>query len=148
MPTRTDTELLAQLRELLAGGHVRLDLDAVRLDKPDSPVSVQAESTRWLYALTLGAGAAAWWLGVAAGIAASAAAVGLWYGVARPDVARRIRRRVETVALHDAGLWRRVWRHGGLALGAAGAPPCRAPDGNWMEFVRVRCPPRRSEDGR
>jgi hypothetical protein len=55
----------------------------------------------------------------------------------RQDVARRIRRRVETVALDDAATWRRLWRHGGVAIGiAGGGVACAAPDGNWMQFVR------------
>ncbi len=148
MPARTDAELLAQLRGLLAEGRVTLVLDARRLDKPDSPVSVQAESTRWLYALVLAVGAALWGAGAVGGVAATAAAVALWYGVVRPDVGRRIRRRGETAALNDAGLWRQVWRHGGLALGEPGAAPCLAPQGNWMEFVRARCPPHRSGEER
>lgn len=147
MPKRTDAELLAQLRGLLAEGRVTLLLDARRLDKPDSPVSVQAESTRWLYALVLAIGAALWAAGAVGGVVATAVAVALWYGVVRPDIGRRIRRRVETVALNDAGLWRQVWRHGGLVLGEPGAASCQAPQDNWMEFVRARCPRRPDGEG-
>ena len=137
MPARTDTELLAALRASLRAGRVELRLDARRLDMVDSPVSVQAESTRWLYGMVLATGAAWWWGGEAAGLATGAASVACWFLWVRRDVARRIRRRVETVALHDAATWRRLWRHGGLALGVAGGGgACAAPDGNWMQFVR------------
>lgn len=137
MPTRTDTELLAALRASLRAGTVELRLDARRLDLVDSPVSVQAESTRWLYGMVVATGAAWWWGGQVAGLAVAAASVGCWFLWVRRDVARRIRRRVETVALDDAATWRRLWRHGGLALGlAGGGAACAAPDGNWMQFVR------------
>ena len=137
MPTRTDTELLAALRASLRAGKVELRLDARRLDKEDSPVSVQAESTRWLYGLVVASGAAWWWGGLVAGLAAGAASVACWYFWVLPDVARRIRHRVETIALDDPTTWRRLWRHGGVVLATAGGgAACAAPDGNWMQFVR------------
>ena len=141
MPTRTDAELLAALRSLLADGELRLELDSVRLDRTDSPVSVQAESTRWLYALVGLALAAAWFGGLSAFAAAAAVGVGLWFRVVRRDVARRIRRRVEAQALDDVTLWRRLWRFGGVRLVVAnGTEVCAAPGGNWMQCVRDRRP--------
>lgn len=137
MPARTDTELLRALRAALRAGRVELRLDPRRLDKEDSPVSVQAESTRWLYGLVVASGGAWWWGGHAAGLVAGAASVACWYMWVRPDVARRIRRRVEDAALDDATTWRRLWRHGGVALGVlGGGATCAAPEGNWMQFVR------------
>lgn len=147
MTDRSDTDLLAQLRGLIAAGRAELVLDARRLDNLDSPVSVQAESTRWLYAFVAGIGAVLWWQGAAAAGVASALAVGLWYAWVRPDIARRIRGRVETTALYDTGLWRRLWRHGGVAIAEAGRPVCRSPEGNWMDFVRARCPRREGGEG-
>jgi hypothetical protein len=147
MPDRTDRELLEQLRLMLAARRVSLVLDARRLDLTDSPVSVQAESTRWLYAFVLGVAAAVWWSGAAGGAGAGTLAVALWYGWVRPDIARRIRGRVEGRALFEVELWRRAWRHGGIAIAERGQPICRAPDGNWMEFVRARCPRCRSGEG-
>jgi hypothetical protein len=148
MPDRSDAELLSQLRGLLDSGHAALDLDARRLDKPDSPVSVQAESTRWLYALIVAVAAASWLAAWPGGVLAAAAAIAAWYGFVRPDVARRIRARVETRAVYDVVLWRQLWRHGGVAIAEDGRTACRAPDGNWMAFVRARCPRRGSGDGR
>lgn len=147
MPDRTDSELLDQLRGLVAARRASLVIDAGRLDKPDSPVSVQAESTRWLYAIVVAAGGAAWGFGAAGGVVACAAAVVLWYAWVRPDVARRIRGRIEGRALFEVDLWRRVWRHGGIALAEGGQTVCRSPDGNWMEFVRARCPRRPGGEG-
>ncbi len=147
MPDRSDTELLALLRGLIGDGRATLTLDAVRLDKLDSPVSVQAESTRWLYGLILVVGAALWWQGIWVGLAASALAVGIWYVAVRPDIARRIRRRVEGPALHDVAMWRRLWRHGGVTIAGQDGAVCAAPGGNWMEFVRARCPRRAVGEG-
>lgn len=136
MPDRTDSELLGALAALLREGRAELRLDPRRLDKQDSPVSVQAESTRWLYGLILATGAAWWWGGQVAGLAAGAASVACWFLWVRRDVARRIRGRVETSALADTVTWRRLWRHGGVLLVAPGGIACTAPEGNWMQFVR------------
>lgn len=136
MPQRSDSELLAALREQLRAGAVTLALDLARLDKTDSPVSVQAESTRWLYAL-IGLGVAAtWWQGLPAGSVACIVGVAVWYAWVRPDVGRRIRARVDIYALHDVELWRRLWRFGGVQLRARSGVACVAPAGNWMQFVR------------
>lgn len=147
MPRRSDSELLSALRASLREGRVELRLDAIRLDKQDSPVSVQAESTRWLYGLILASAAAWWWGGPAAGLAAGAASIACWFLWVRRDVARRIRGRVETVALDDTTTWRQLWRHGGLALVAPGGVACAAPDGNWMQFVRDLDPVASGEQG-
>ncbi len=136
MPHRTDSDLLAALRGQLRAGVVILALDAARLDKSDSPISVQAESTRWLYGL-IGLGAAAtWWQGLPGATLAGIAGVGLWYGWVRPDIGRRVRARVERQALDDVGLWRRVWQFGGVQLRCRTGAVCIAPAGNWMQFVR------------
>ncbi|MBL8567982.1 MAG: hypothetical protein JNK84_02750 [Phreatobacter sp.] len=141
MTRRTDSELLAGLRALIVAGAVELRLDPARLDKTDSPVSVQAESTRWLYALVALALGAAWLGGAAAFGIAAALGAGLWFGWVRRDVARRIRDRVETRALVDVTLWRRLWRFGGVRLVAtADGAACSAPDDNWMQYVRDRSP--------
>jgi hypothetical protein len=140
MAKRSEEELLGQLRAQLRAGSVTLAIDAGHLDKLDSPVAVQAESTRWLYALVAGVGAAAWLhgpMGLALGLAAAAA---VWVGWVRRHVGRRIRNRVETQALDDASLWRRLWRHGGVRLVPREGEPCVAPRDNWMQFVRDRFP--------
>ena len=76
MTARTDTELLAALRASLRAGRVELRLDARRLDLVDSPVSVQAETTRWLYGMVVATGVGWWWGGQPAGLAVAAASVG------------------------------------------------------------------------
>jgi hypothetical protein len=140
MARRSEAELLGQLRTLLRSGSVTIAIDAIHLDKLDSPVAVQAESTRWLYALLGGVGAAAWWQGMAGLAGGTAIAVAIWIGWVRRDVGRRIRNRVETQALHDATLWRKLWRHGGVRLVPRDGGPCVAPRDNWMQFVRDRVP--------
>lgn len=136
MPSRTDSELLVALRDRVHAGSVTLALDLARLDKTDSPVAVQAESTRWLYGL-IGLGAAAsWWQGMTGAVVAGIVGVGLWYGWVRPDVGRRIRKRVELRALDDVGLWRLLWRFGGVQLRSSEGVICAAPGDNWMQFVR------------
>jgi hypothetical protein len=140
MAKRSEEELLGQLRALLRAGTVRIAIDAGHLDKLDSPVAVQAESTRWLYALVAGIGAAAWWQGVPGLVLGISVAAVVWFGWVRRHVGRRIRNRVETQALDDASLWRRLWRHGGVRLVPREGGACVAPRDNWMQFVRDRFP--------
>ena len=68
-----DTDLLEMLRSAEADGRVTIGLDPRKLDDVDSPISIQAESTRWIYGL-MAAALFVWWLGGAsAGIGAIAA---------------------------------------------------------------------------
>ena len=106
MDQRTDTELLAALREMIARGDVRLELDAAKLDHMDSPVSVQADSTRWFALLFVACGGAFWFGGWIGGIAALAASIALWFAWVRPGTHRRIRARVRGVAMDDTLVWR------------------------------------------
>lgn len=140
MPSRTDAELLACLRDLIAAGEVTLRLDPDRLGHLDSPVAVQAESTRWFAALAAVVLAAAWFGGWLVGGAALLASIAIWFAVVRPWVARRLHGRVETKALAEVELWRRLWKLGGVALAPRAGDPCAAPGGNWMQFVRDRRP--------
>lgn len=139
MDQRTDTELLAALRAMIERGDVRLELDASKLDHMDSPVSVQADSTRWFAALFVACGAAFWFGGWIGGAVAFAASIALWFVWVRPGTHRRIRARVRTVAMDDTQVWRKLWRFGGVRLIAANAS-CAAPNDNWMQFVRDRSP--------
>jgi len=132
---QTDEQLLAELRRLRAAARLSLELDHRRLAHIDSPVVVEAESTRLIY-FGVAASAAAWWLyGAAAGLAAAAACLVLYLTLGRADLRRRVARRVEERALGDIVLWRRLWRFGGVSLNADGRR-CAAPDGNWMQLVR------------
>ena len=56
------------------------------------------------------------------------------------DVTWRLRNRLETQALGDATLWRKLRRHGGVRLVPRDGAPCVAPQDNWMQFVRNRAP--------
>jgi hypothetical protein len=131
----TDEQLLSKLRAFRQAGRLALELDHRRLAHIDSPVAVEAESTRFVYG-GLALSAAAWWfLGTEAGLAVAALSLAAYLTLGKADVRRRTARRVEERALGDIALWRRLWRFGGVVL-AAGDRRCAAPDGNWMQFVR------------
>ena len=140
MPTRTDAELLASLRELVEAGEVRLALDAAKLNHMDSPVAVQAESTRWFAAMAAAVLACGWFLGWIAAGGAFLASIAIWFAVVLPSVARRIRFRVESQALAEVEIWRKLWKRGGVTLEPRAGAPCAAPADNWMQFVRERRP--------
>src|SRR5690349_8505757 len=102
---RTDEQLLSELRRLRGAARLSLELDHRRLAHIDSPVVVEAESTRLIY-FGVGASAAAWWLyGAPAGLAAAAACLVLYLTLGRADLRRRVARRVEEQALGDIVLW-------------------------------------------
>ena len=140
MSTRTDAELLASLRELVEAGEVRLALDVARLNQMDSSVAVQAESTRWFAAMAAVILASGWFFGWMSAGGALLVSVAIWFAVVRPSVARRIRARVETQALAEVEIWRKLWKRGGVTLEPRASAPCAAPADNWMQFVRERRP--------
>jgi len=136
-----DTDLLEMLRAAEADGRVTIGLDPRKLDDVDSPISIQAESTRWIYGL-MAAALLVWWLGGAyAGFGAIAAGALIYATIARRQVERNIRRRFHGRAITDIGTWRKLWRLEGITLacpsstGTKGAPVCSSPDGNWQRFV-------------
>lgn len=137
MTELTDVQLLSDLRALLEAGVVRLDIDAAKLNHMDSPVGVESESNRWFAILFAACAVATWFGGWIGGALALAASVALWFGFVRPDVYRRVERRVRANAVNDVQAWRKLWRFGGVRL-VAGEAICAAPDGNWMQFVRER----------
>jgi hypothetical protein len=136
-----DTDLLEMLRAAETDGRVTIGLDAGKLDDVDSPISVQAESTRWIYGL-MAAVILVWWLGgTYAGLGAIAAAALIYATIARRQVERNIRRRFYSGGIWDIRTWRKLWRFEGITLsctpaaGAEGAAVCRSPDDNWQRFV-------------
>ncbi len=137
-----DTDLLEMLRSAEADGRVTIGLDPRKLDDVDSPISIQAESTRWIYGL-MAAALFVWWLGGAsAGIGAIAAGALIYATIGRRQVERNIRRRFYGHGIRDIGTWRKLWRLEGITLagpaaraGTKGAPVCSSPDGNWQRFV-------------
>ncbi len=143
-----DTDLLEMLRSAAADGRVTIGLDPRKLDDIDSPISIQAESTRWIYGL-MAAALLVWWLaGAYAGIGAIAVGALIYATIGRRQVERNIRRRFYGHGIRDIGTWRKLWRLEGITLacnlragacnpraGTKGAPVCCSPDGNWQRFV-------------
>ena len=131
-----DTDLLEMLRAAAADGRVTIGLDLRKLDDVDSPISIQAESTRWIYGL-MAVAILVWWLGGAyAGIGAIAAGALIYATIARRQVERNIRRRFHDRAISDIGTWRKLWRLEGITLSFdSGGEACASPDGNWQRFV-------------
>ena len=131
-----DTDLLEILRAAEADGRVTIGLDPRKLDDVDSPISIQAESTRWIYGLMAGA-LLLWWLGGAyAGVGAIAAGALIYATIGRRQVERNIHRRFYTLAITDIGVWRKLWRLEGITLSLdSSGEACASPDGNWQRFV-------------
>jgi hypothetical protein len=129
-------DLLRALRRLLGEGRVALVTDAGRLADMDSPVVVEADTNIWIYAaVAVALGAWGRWGGPAA-LGAAALGTLVYATLGRRYVRRRLERRVREEALMDLERWRKLWRFGGVSLSAPGLPDCRAPEGNWMDFVR------------
>jgi hypothetical protein len=131
----TDEALLTALRHLREAGRLTLELDQRRLAHIDSPVSVEAESNRWVYAGLALAAASGWFAGFWAGLGVALLVLAAYLTLGKADIRRRTARRIEERALLDVALWRRLWRFGGVTL-VAGDRRCTAPGGNWMQFVR------------
>ena len=117
-------------------GELSLRYDFKRLRHMDSPVAVEAESTRWAYA-TIVAILASLWLGgwwLALGVAGIVST--LYYVVGLRLIERNIRRRIDERSLGSLDDWQKLWRFGGVTLATRDDKICEAPDGNWMALVR------------
>jgi hypothetical protein len=136
MTERSEKELFRELRQLVAHGKLRLELDLTRLDHIDSPVAVEADSNIWVYGLIAICAAVFWKEGALPGIAAITVSLLLYLTAGRRYVRQRLIRRVHERALGDSEVWRRLWRFGGVTLVEEGAERCTAPHGNWMGLVR------------
>ena len=137
-----DTDLLEILRSAEADGRVIIGLDPRKLDHIDSPISIQAESTRWIYGLMAGV-LVVWWFGGAyAAIGAIAAGALIYATIGRRQVERNVRRRFYSLAVTDIGVWRKLWRLEGITLSLdSSGEACASPDGNWQRFVLDRLAP-------
>lgn len=138
----TDKQYLPELRRLIVEGQVRLDFDVKHLRGLDSPVAVEAEVGRWAYVMIIVPGVVFWWLGWEAAAAALGAVILGYLTLGRRRIAANLRRRIMDQALKDIGLWRKLWRHGGVGLRsqateASSALICQAPGDSWVRFAEA-----------
>ena len=135
-PEHTADQLFTALRRLHADGKVALRLDYKKLSHLDSPVGSEADGNIWAYG-GLALAIAAWWFrGWQVAVGVAVVGVLAYFTLGRMYMHRRIRRRVETKALVELALWRRLWKFGGVALVPGAGDACAAPQGNWMALVR------------
>lgn len=132
----TERDLLRALAAAIADGRVTVALDCRRLLHTDSPIAVQADHNRWLYAITaavIGATLAVDWQ---AGLAVLTGAVALYFAVGRPWIHRRMRARFFGSVVADTTDFKRLWRLRGVTLAlATGAAVCASPGGDWRRFA-------------
>ena len=131
-----EKDLLRALNRAVADGRVSVALDCVRLQHTDSPIAVQADHNRWLYAVTaatVGAGLAFGWV---RGAVALAVGVAVYFRFGRPWVHRRMRARFFATTLDDIADFKKIWHLRGvtLTLTATGLL-CASPDGDWRRFA-------------
>lgn len=131
-----DTDLLRMLDSAQREGRVTIQIDAQRLDHMDSPIAVDAESTRWIYGLAVLVAALWWYGGAEYGVRALIAAVVIYATLGRHLVERNLRRRFFATGIKDIITWRKLWRLKGITMShpASGAV-CTSPEGNWQRFV-------------
>lgn len=131
-----DTDYLRLLREAIAAGLIKPALDLGKLEHVDSPISVQADSNRWIYSLIVIVSAAAWFGGLWWGIgAATAGAVG-WFTIGKRWHRQRMERRFYDLSLQQTEEWKKLWRMPGVTLiDTRSDAECASPSGNWRVFV-------------
>lgn len=131
-----DVDYLKMLREMIESGAITVSLDLPRLEHIDSPISVQADSNRWIYALIAIVGLAAWLVGWWAAAGAAAAGAVAWFTVGKPWHRRRMHQRFHQQTLRDTETFRKLWRMDGVVLtDARSGAVCVSPNGNWRRFV-------------
>jgi tetratricopeptide (TPR) repeat protein len=127
------------LHALVSSGRVGIEIDLARLDSMDSPVVMQSDMAKWFMLLIVAAAAAFWLGGLWVGLGVTVAGLALYQGLGRPHQRRRLIARIRDQALVEDGLWRRLWRFGGIilvSLDPARPGRCAAPDGDWIAFAR------------
>jgi tetratricopeptide (TPR) repeat protein len=127
------------LHKLVSSGRVGIEIDLARLDSMDSPVVMQSDMAKWFVVLVAAAGGAFWLGGLWVGLGVTAVGLALYQGLGRPHQRKRLIARIRDEALAEEGLWRRLWRFGGVtlvSLDPARPGRCAAPDGDWIGFAR------------
>lgn len=131
-----DTDYLRQLRETIAAGGIKPALSLDKLEHVDSPISVQADSNRWIYSLIVIVSAAAWFGGLWWAIGAATAGAAGWFGIGRRWHRQRMERRFYDLSLQQIELWKKLWRMPGVTLiDTRSGAECASPSGNWRVFV-------------
>ncbi len=102
----------------------------------DSPISVQADSNRWIYSLIIIVAAAAWLGGLWWAVGAAAAGATGWIAIGRRWHRRRMEQRFHQVTLHNLEDWKKLWRMTGVVLtDAKTGNRSQSPSGNWRALV-------------
>ncbi len=131
-----DVEYLRLLRDAIAAGAIKPVLNFSKLEHVDSPISVQADSNRWIYSLIIIVSAAAylggmWWAIGAAGLGAAG-----WFSIGKRWHRQRMERRFYDVSLDRTEEFKKLWRMTGVTLiDAKTSRECVSPAGNWRVFV-------------
>lgn len=140
-----DARLLALLAAAIDRGEVLIDLERSLATHVHSPVASEAEGNLLLLAVAAPVAVLWWWRGHMTGLVAAPIAglvLSLCYGRL---LAWRMRRRVLSRDLREIGLWRRLWRFGGVTLRTVRGGPgksCAAPEESWQRFALALAPGR------
>jgi hypothetical protein len=133
-----DTDYLRRLREAIAAGTIKPVLNLNKLEHVDSPISVQADSNRWIYSLIVIVSAAAWLGGLWWAIGAATAGGLAWFAIGKRWHRRRMERRFYDLSLQQTEQWKKLWRMPGVTLtDPATGTECVSPDGNWRVFAKA-----------
>lgn len=131
-----DTDYLRLLREAIAAGHIKPVLDFGQLEHVDSPISVQADSNRWVYGLVITISAAAWAGGLWWGIGAATAGAVSWFSIGKRWHRQRMEQRFNDLSLQKTETWKKLWRMPGVTLiDTRSGAECASPSGNWRVFI-------------
>ena len=131
-----DTDYLRLIREAVLAGHIKPALDFAKLEHVDSPISVQADSNRWIYGLIVIVSAAAWFGGLWWGIGVAAAGATGWFSIGKRWHRQRMERRFYDLSLQHSEEWKKLWRMPGVTLtDTRTGAECVSPAGNWRGFV-------------
>lgn len=133
-----DVDYLRLLRDAIQSGALTVTLDLGKLEHIDSPISVQADSNRWIYGLIVIVSAAAWLGGLWWAVGAATAGAVAWFTVGRPWHRRRMAKRFHQVTLHNTEHWKKLWRMPGVVLtDARTGAQSQSPSGNWRALVNA-----------
>jgi len=134
--SRSDTALLAAVRDAHAAGRVSVEVIFSAVNRAGAPGFRTTDVVvPWFFSAVVSVYLAIT-SGVVAGIALFIVLAGLIVVVLRPLNRARAEERNRQMGLADVQHWETLWRMGGLALRDRAGRTCISPEDDWREFAR------------
>jgi hypothetical protein len=138
----------ARLVRLLRENRLRLGVNIGLMNRPGSPVFRRVETALPIFLGIMGVVGGVALGGLALGLVALMAGLGVWFLVVLPRMKDQVYERTLGYVTGDVAHFLAAWEAGAITL-ERGGEECRPPEGDWQGFVRATLTAREQdrEDG-